>query len=204
MSYDENLKFVVLGEGCVGKNAILSKYFSKKFYEGEKPIINPTFFEKTWNYKGKEFNLKFYDTAGQEKFNAINTIYYQNAVGALIVYDVTIPETFETAKILADTLREAVGEDIVIVIAGNKCNLANLNTSKENRVKIEEYCKQKQFKHFYTSDKTGFNLDAVFECLITSALEKVMSNNNEGNKRRRGKKLEILEQLEAKHKKGCY
>ena len=31
-----------------------------------------------------------------------------------------------------------------------------------------------------------------------------MNNNNEGNKRRRGKKLEIREQLEAKHEKGCY
>ena len=36
MSYDENLKFVVLGEGRVGKNAILSKYFTNKFNEGEK------------------------------------------------------------------------------------------------------------------------------------------------------------------------
>ena len=72
-------------------------YFSNKFYEGEKPIINPAFFEKTWDYKGKKFDLKFWDTAGQEKFNAINTMYYQHAVGALIVYDVTIPETFEKA-----------------------------------------------------------------------------------------------------------
>ena len=131
-------------------------------------------------------------------------MYYQNAVGALIVYDVTIPETFEKAKSWADTLRELVGEDIVIVFAGNKYDLADKISLEESRVKIEEYCKQKQFKHFYTSDKTGFNLDAVFECLITSALEKVMSNSNEGNKRRRGKKLEIREQLEAKHKKGCY
>ena len=204
MSYDENLKFVVLGEGRVGKNAILSKYFTNKFNEGEKNTINPAFFEKTWNYKGKKFNLKFYDTAGQETFNPISTIYCQNAVGALIVYDVTIPETFEKAKSWADTLRELVGEDIVIVFAGNKYDLADKISLEESRVKIEEYCKQKQFKHFYTADKTGFNLDAVFECLITSALEKVMSNNNEGNKRRRGKKLEIREQLEAKHKTGCY
>ena len=72
---------------------------------------------------------------GQETFNAINTMYYQNAVGALIVYDVTIPETFEKAKSWADTLRELVGEDIVIVFSGNKYDLADKISLEESRVK---------------------------------------------------------------------
>ena len=95
MSDDNVLKFVILGEGRVGKTSILSKYFKKKFNEGEKSTVNPAFYEKTVNYQGKKVQLKFWDTAGQEQFNAISTMYYQNAVGALLVYDVSIFETFE-------------------------------------------------------------------------------------------------------------
>ena len=81
MSENEALKFVILGEGRVGKTSILSKYFSKKFDEGQKSTVNPAFYEKTQNYQGKNVQLKFWDTAGQEQFNAINTMYYQNAGG---------------------------------------------------------------------------------------------------------------------------
>ena len=37
-------------------------------------------------------------------------MYYQNCVGALIVYDVAIPETFEKAKSWLQTLYEVVGK----------------------------------------------------------------------------------------------
>ena len=121
MSDDENvLKLVFLGEGRVGKTSILLKYFKQIFNEKETSIINPAFYEKKVNINGKSAHLKFWDTAGQEQFNAISTLYYQNEVGALIVYDVSIFETFDKVKQWVKTLQEAVGKDIVFVLAGNK------------------------------------------------------------------------------------
>ena len=77
MSDDNVLKLVILGEGRVGKTSILSKYFNKKFNQGEKSTINPSFYEKNVKYQGKEIQLKFWDTAGQEQFNAISTMYFK-------------------------------------------------------------------------------------------------------------------------------
>ena len=126
MSNDENvLKLVILGEGRVGKTSILLQYFKKTFNEGQVSTVNPAFYEKTVNSNGKTVQLVFWDTAGQEQFNAISTLYYQNAVGALIVYDVSIFETFNKVKQWVKTLQEAVGRDIVFVIAGNKFDLSN-------------------------------------------------------------------------------
>ena len=148
MSDDEVLKFVILGEGRVGKTSILSKYFAKKFDEGQKSTVNPAFYEKTQNYQGKNVQLKFWDTAGQEQFNAINTMYYQNAVGALLVYDVTISETFEKVKSWVHTLQEAVGKDIIFVIAGNKFDLSDKNMINKNNEQVEAYCNQEQMQTF--------------------------------------------------------
>ena len=202
MSDDEILKFVILGEGRVGKTSILSKYFAKKFDEGQKSTVNPAFYEKTQNYQGKNVQLKFWDTAGQEQFNAINTMYYQNAVGALLVYDVTISETFEKVKSWVHTLQEAVGKDIIFVIAGNKFDLSDKNMINKNNEQVEAYCNQEKCKHFYTSAKTGFNLDEAFDCLITSVLKKVLSSNTGGNKRGRGRQIGIKDQTKPKEKKG--
>ena len=206
MSDDDTLKIVILGEGRVGKTSILSKYFYKKFNEGEKSTINPAFYEKDVTYKGKNVHLKFWDTAGQEQFNAISTMYYQGAVGALLVYDVSIFETFEKVKTWVNTLQEAVGKDIIFVIAGNKFDLMDKNKMEQQKQKVDSYCAKEHCKHFYTSAKTGFNLDDTFDSLINTVLNKVVtSNGGEGFKtgRSKGKKLEIANTKETKEKKGC-
>ena len=204
MSDDNVLKFVILGEGRVGKTSILSKYFKKKFNEGEKSTVNAAFYEKTVNYQGKKVQLKFWDTAGQEQFNAISTMYYQNAVGALLVYDVSIFETFEKVKSWVMTLQEAVGKDITFVIAGNKFDLINKNKMEEQNPSIESYCTKERIKHFYISSKTGFNLDEAFDSLINSVLGKVNSSAGGMTGRKKGKKLEIAAATQKKDKdKGC-
>ena len=45
----------------------------------------------------KSMRIDFYDTAGQEKYDAIATSHYRNAFGALVVYSVTDRESFEAA-----------------------------------------------------------------------------------------------------------
>ena len=197
-------KLVILGEGRVGKTSILTRYFNKKFNEGEKSTVNPSFYEKKQSYNGKNYDLKFWDTAGQEQFNAINNMYYQNAVGALLVYDVTIPETFEKVKSWVNTLQEVVGKDIVFVIAGNKFDLSKKADLEANKAQVDSYCQQEKCQHFYTSAKTGFNLDETFNSLITSVLRKIENENSSGNRKGRGRNLQIKEEsTDVKEKKKC-
>ena len=200
MSNDENvLKLVILGEGRVGKTSILLQYFKKTFNEGQVSTVNPAFYEKTVNSNGKSVQLTFWDTAGQEQFNAISTLYYQNAVGALIVYDVSIFETFNKVKEWVKTLQEAVGRDIVFVIAGNKFDLSNKEELSKRSLEIDSYCAKENCKHFYTSAKTRFQVDEAFESLIKSVLNKVKPSG--GGPKRKGKTLEISEAKKKKEKK---
>ena len=200
MSDDNVLKLVILGEGRVGKTSILSKYFNKKINQGEKSTINPSFYEKNVKYQGKEIQLKFWDTAGQEQFNAISTMYYQGAVGALLVYDVSIFETFNKVKSWVSTLQEAVGKDIIFVIAGNKYDL--VGKMDEHMPEIDSYCSQEKCKHFFTSAKTGYGLDNAFTSLIQSVLDKLKPTGVVSG--RKGKKLKVEEVKEDKQKKkGC-
>ena len=123
-----------------------------------------------------------------------------------MVYDVTIPETFDKVKNWVLTLKEAVGKDITFVIAGNKYDKydkSNKELIDKCKANVDSYCQQEKCSRFYTSAKTNFNLEDAFNTLITAVLKKVTKNQNEGSRRGRGRKLEIKEQEEPKDKKKC-
>jgi Ras-related protein Rab-21 len=81
-------------------------------------------------------NLSIWDTAGQERFHALGPIYYRDASGALLVYDITDAESFNKVKNWVKELKKIVGNDIIIVIAGNKIDLEkNRNVDESEALK---------------------------------------------------------------------
>jgi Ras-related protein Rab-4B len=54
-----------------------------------KYTVNVEFSSKLINIGDKEIKLHLWDTAGQERYKAVTKSYYTNAVGAIIVYDIT-------------------------------------------------------------------------------------------------------------------
>lgn len=64
--------------------------------------------------------------AGQERYRAITSAYYRGAVGALLVYDITKPQTFVNAERWLKELREHADDDIVIMLVGNKSDLKHV------------------------------------------------------------------------------
>ena len=45
-----------------------------------------------------QISLQFWDTAGQEKFRAMNKMHFRGAKGAILVYDITNRQSFESVK----------------------------------------------------------------------------------------------------------
>ena len=50
--------------------------------------------------------LSIWNTAGQERFESVTKMYYRDSDAALIVYDVTFPESFEKTKKWVRNLNE--------------------------------------------------------------------------------------------------
>jgi GTPase SAR1 family protein len=51
-------------------------------------------------------------------------VYYRDALGAIVVYDITSKQSFEKVKKWVQELQEhSNNKDIVIIIAGNKCDM---------------------------------------------------------------------------------
>ena len=80
--------------------------------------------------------LSLWDTAGQETYKSITRSYFRGASGALLVYDITRRSTFESVTAWLHDLRQIAEEGIVVVLVGNKSDLADsslVSSSAEGR-----------------------------------------------------------------------
>ena len=69
---------------------------------------------------------QIWDTAGQERYRAMTNAYYRNAVGALLVYDITRYKSFENIERWIMELRDHADENIVNTMIGNKSDLKHM------------------------------------------------------------------------------
>jgi small GTP-binding protein len=76
----------------------LFRYCNGKFSNDYKPTIGVDFLLKQLTIPSKQqiVRVQLWDIAGQDRFSSINRAYYKEAVGAMIVFDVTKPKTFES------------------------------------------------------------------------------------------------------------
>eukprot|EP01091_Cochliopodium_minus_P006721 TRINITY_DN1671_c0_g1_i1.p1 TRINITY_DN1671_c0_g1~~TRINITY_DN1671_c0_g1_i1.p1 ORF type:complete len:146 (-),score=18.92 TRINITY_DN1671_c0_g1_i1:103-540(-) len=88
-------KILVVGEIGSGKTSIIRRYVHNEFNYQYKATIGVDFSFKELDYdKNTHVKLQLWDIAGQERYGNITRVYYKEAVGAFVVFDLTRMETF--------------------------------------------------------------------------------------------------------------
>ena len=70
--------------------------------------------------RGDLIKLNIFDTAGEEKYQAVTACHYRKAKGAVIVYDVTNRKSFENLEKWLDDVKQLADHDCMIMVMGNK------------------------------------------------------------------------------------
>lgn len=172
-----NFKIVLLGEGCVGKTSLVLRYVEDKFNDRHITTLQASFLTKRVNLNGKRVNLAIWDTAGQERFHALGPIYYRESHGAILVYDITDEDSFQKVKNWVRELRRMLGDDICLVIAGNKTDL-----ERERHVSLEDaetYAREVGALHFLTSAKLNQGVEELFLELTRRMLQTALTNDQQ-------------------------
>ena len=92
-------KIVLVGESGVGKTCIISQFVCQIFQQDVQTSSSATFNSKTLIYNNNQvLKLEIWDTAGQEKYRSIASMFYKEADVAILVYDITRKESFEQIK----------------------------------------------------------------------------------------------------------
>ncbi|UCG02088.1 MAG: GTP-binding protein [Candidatus Heimdallarchaeota archaeon] len=169
------LKIVLIGDGGVGKTAIRERYLGKGFKAQYLLTIGADFAMRDDTIRGDSVRYQIWDLAGQQRFDAVREVYYKGSVGALLVYDVTRPDSyFNTPKWINELWTNNGRGRVPIVVVANKIDMRELSddtvSPEQGRVFTERLTKLTRpegFDCYYieTSAKTGVNIQAAFTLL---------------------------------------
>lgn len=158
-----SIKLVLLGEAAVGKSSIVLRFVSNDFSENKEPTIGAAFLTQRVNIGEQTVKFEIWDTAGQERFASLAPMYYRNAQAALVVYDVTKPQSFIKARHWVKELHEQASKGIVIALVGNKLDMIeNGGERKVAKEEAERLAEEEGLLFFETSAKSGENVNEVF------------------------------------------
>eukprot|EP00285_Hemiselmis_virescens_P007875 CAMPEP_0173391636 /NCGR_PEP_ID=MMETSP1356-20130122/18498_1 /TAXON_ID=77927 ORGANISM="Hemiselmis virescens, Strain PCC157" /NCGR_SAMPLE_ID=MMETSP1356 /ASSEMBLY_ACC=CAM_ASM_000847 /LENGTH=190 /DNA_ID=CAMNT_0014349297 /DNA_START=151 /DNA_END=719 /DNA_ORIENTATION=- len=163
-------KVVVLGETNVGKTCMVFRFVEGKFVPHGASTIGASFMVKKLNMDGAKVTMQIWDTAGQERFRSMAPMYYRGAAAAVLVIDVTNPDSFGKVRSWVDELKRNASEDIIMVIACNKCDLTTERVVKQEDV--AEYAKGIGAACFETSAATNKGIDDVFVRVAKGLVER--------------------------------
>eukprot|EP00697_Spironema_sp_BW2_P007141 gnl/Spiro4/21353_TR10431_c0_g1_i1.p2 gnl/Spiro4/21353_TR10431_c0_g1~~gnl/Spiro4/21353_TR10431_c0_g1_i1.p2 ORF type:complete len:215 (+),score=50.34 gnl/Spiro4/21353_TR10431_c0_g1_i1:48-647(+) len=119
------IKVVLLGDAGVGKSSLVLRFVTNSFRQYAESTIGASFMSKTLVVDDTAIKYQIWDTAGQEKYHSLAPMYYRGAAAAIVVYDTTKRESFNTLKTWVKELKQNGPPNIVLAIAGNKCDLAD-------------------------------------------------------------------------------
>ncbi|AQZ12603.1 YPT31 (YER031C) and YPT32 (YGL210W) [Zygosaccharomyces parabailii] len=185
--YDYLFKIVLIGDSGVGKSNLLSRFTTNDFNMESKSTIGVEFATRTIEVEGKKIKAQIWDTAGQERYRAITSAYYRGAVGALIVYDISKPSSYENCNHWLTELRENADDNVAVGLIGNKSDLDHLRAVPTDEAK--NFAQENQLLFTETSALKSENVDLAFRELITAIYQMVSkhqvdlgeSGNSQGN-----------------------
>ncbi|KAH8820472.1 P-loop containing nucleoside triphosphate hydrolase protein [Xylogone sp. PMI_703] len=139
----------------------------------------------------KHMKLSLWDTAGQETYKSVTRSYFRGASGALLVFDISRRATFDHVIDWLNDLRQIAEPDIVVILVGNKSDLATGEDNKREVTKeeAEEWAKKNGvLEYVETSAKSGEGVEMAFSRVAEKIYMNIEAGKYDLNDRRSGVK----------------
>eukprot|EP01094_Clydonella_sp_ATCC50884_P024950 TRINITY_DN639_c0_g1_i2.p1 TRINITY_DN639_c0_g1~~TRINITY_DN639_c0_g1_i2.p1 ORF type:complete len:217 (+),score=74.29 TRINITY_DN639_c0_g1_i2:205-855(+) len=174
-------KVLVVGDIGTGKTSIIKRFVHNIFSMHYKSTIGVDFALKVINWDSNSIvRLQLWDIAGQERFGNMTRVYYKEAVGAMVVFDVTRFSTFEAVQKWKSDIDAKVTlppdeRPIPVVLLANKCDLAKEGFCQDKN-KMDQFCEEYGFcGWFETSAKDNIGIETAARALVSEILKNDVS-----------------------------
>ncbi|MFX0205402.1 MAG: Rab family GTPase [Candidatus Hodarchaeota archaeon] len=172
-------KIVLIGDPGVGKTSLRLRFMGKGYNPEYLVTIGGDLSIHTIKLDAIPDNptitFQVWDISGEHRFDTIQSAYFQGAHGALVVYDVTRPESFSNVELWINKLFEYNdGALIPYCLIANKIDLRSeseyhIIVTKEDGLDLaDDFSKEIvdfQIALIETSALTGQNVDLAFQTL---------------------------------------
>ena len=200
-------KLVFVGETGVGKTCIIARFTEGKYEQNPGSTVGANYATKTIEIPELKQYLTFdiWDTAGQEKYKSLARIFFQGAKMAVLVYDITRRESFDSMKNQwYKELKEHGDPDITIAIAGNKSDLYDDEAVPEQEAR--DFAKSIGAIFCLTSAQDNKGIEELFRNIGKAFLDpnskknKPVTSNQKNNQEPKPKEQEEKENIKINKK----
>lgn len=176
-------KIVLCGSWGVGKTSIRRSFMGESFIQDHLSTLGADFSVNRVDIGEAIIELQIWDLAGQPGFENLRQRFFKGASAALMVFDLTRPETFEELASWFEQLWRGQDSKLMpISILGNKVDLDNSQVTSTQisdyleKLKSENNLGDSYLSYFTTSAKTGVNIEQVFNEISRALFNELKEN----------------------------
>ncbi len=159
---------MLIGDNGVGKSCTLLRFVDDTYTDVHINTIGVDFRFKTVRIEKKAIRLQIWDTAGQERFRTITSAYYRGADGIIILFDLTVPETFNHVNEWYNEVNRYAAEDTCKLLLGNKCDRKDREVPASKGQTLAE---KLGMPYMEVSAKEKINIDEAFMRIATDLMK---------------------------------
>jgi small GTP-binding protein len=165
-------KVCLLGDLAVGKTSLVRRFVYDLFDDKYISTIGVKVSRKVLAVQRgadiAELTMMLWDLAGSEEFDRVRASYLRGSAGAVLVCDLTRPETLDCLPQYTDELH-AANPEAHLILAVNKRDLIEPSPPEDLRPldleKVEAVARRLASPYYLTSAKTGLEVEELFRHL---------------------------------------
>mmetsp|Transcript_33286 Transcript_33286/g.106261 ORF Transcript_33286/g.106261 Transcript_33286/m.106261 type:complete len:186 (+) Transcript_33286:102-659(+) len=167
------VKILVLGDTETGKTSLIRRLVHDRFYKQYKPSHGVDFQLCEVTFNGRPMHLQFWDVSGESRSPA--KVYFKDLRGAMVVYDVTRPRTFDSVL----EWRKILPETLPVLLVGNK---QDMESAQPDELSLDAFCAEHHFTTWFdTSAKTGRDVHEAVLRLVADISTGLPETSDEGD-----------------------
>ncbi len=155
-------KICMLGDFAVGKTSLVRRFVEGRFDDRYLSTIGVKISRKFLERPDYRLNLIIWDLAGGEEFSGYDRSYLRGAAGAILVCDLTRPNTLQIIETYAQQM-SLINPGSAMVVAGNKADLETERLVED--ADLDRVCERVKTSYLLTSARLGDNVETCMELL---------------------------------------
>lgn len=176
-NYNYIFEIIVIGEHDAGKTYLIKKI------TGEEILMRHDFFKKIIKLNNKSVKLKFFDTAGQERYTNLVSNCLRIASCIIIVYNIRNRRTFDLLNRWIEELNDNYKNNNPKILIGNDFPLDEKEKREVSYSEGKDYALKNNLTFYEVS------LDTDFDSLLKSITKEIIEKIPEESEKNIGLKL---------------
>lgn len=170
------VKLISMGNAEVGKSCIIKRYCEKRFVQKYMATIGIDYGVTKITVGEKNLKVNIFDMAGNPIFYEVRNEFYKDAQGAILVYDVSQRDSFDSLEHWLEEIKQEVDssseiEKIVFAVCANKTDRMSTRSVNESEGRL--WAESRGFLYFETSAQNGDGIQDLFKVLFTTMIHTI-------------------------------